>query len=72
MEFDKAVKKILKETTVSGGAVSAFGPNVSDTATTTSGDNIARNDARNVYGGVAGVLTRGGMIGKKRKPKKKK
>jgi hypothetical protein len=71
MEFEKLVLSTLEENSVAGGVGSVFGANVSQTATPTSGDNYAKGDARNVFGGVQpGVLTRRGK--KKDKKRRKK
>jgi hypothetical protein len=73
MEFEKLVLDTLNENTVAGGPSSTFGPNVGQTATATSGDNYAKGDARNVFGGVqSGVLTRKGMLKPKTKGKKRR
>lgn len=73
MEFEKLVLNTLEENNVAGGAGSAFGPNVVQTATPKSGDNLASRDARNVFGAMRpGVLTRSGMRGKKSKNRRRR
>ena len=72
MEFEKLVEEILEEDVVSGGEGSAFGPNVSDTATAFSGDNYAKGDARMPYSIYGGVLSRAGLRKRKRKKANKK
>lgn len=72
MEFQKLVEQVLSEDVVAGGEGSAFGPNVTDTASAFSSDSYAPGDARNPYGIYGGVLTRSGMRKKKRKNKRKK
>ena len=72
MQFVRMVEKLLQENNVSGGAESAFGPAVVNTATPTSGDTLATGDGRNVFGGAfPGMMTRRGMIKKSRKTKSK-
>lgn len=72
MNFASIVESVISETTVAGGAESAFGSNVTQTATVFSGDHYAPGDARvpkSLYGGQ--FLTRYGMTKKKKKKKKK-
>ena len=72
MEFEKIVEEVLKEDMTAGGASSVYGPNVGATATSSSGDNLASNDARSVYGSYSGVMTRRGFKKSKTKNKKNK
>lgn len=68
------INEVLKEENMAGGAGSAFGPGVQATATQFSGDNYAPGDARVPKSLYGGIVTRGGLIkrGKKRKKKRKK
>tara|TARA_R110000868_G_scaffold133029_1_gene344390 strand:- start:214 stop:450 length:237 start_codon:yes stop_codon:yes gene_type:complete len=66
MDFKRLVEEV-----VSGGSGSAFGPGVTDTATAFSGDNYAPGDARIPKSIFGGVVTRGGLAGKKKKKSKK-
>jgi len=52
MNLEQLVLQVLEEDNVAGGAGSAFGPGVTSTATPFSGDNYAKGDARNLFGGV--------------------
>lgn len=71
MEFRTIVEQVLFEDSVEGGAGSVFGAGVASTATPFSGDNYAKGDARNLFGGPPPtVLTRNGAINGKRKKKK--
>ena len=71
MEFRTIVEQVLSEDSVAGGAGSVFGAGVANTATPISGDNYAKGDARNVFGGAfPSMLTRNGMSGKKYSYKK--
>lgn len=70
MEFQKIVEQLIEEDVVAGGANSAFGPNVSNTSTVTSGDNYAPGDARTPKSLYGGVISRNGI--RKKKSKKKK
>jgi hypothetical protein len=71
MEFRTIVERVLHEDSVEGGAGSVFGAGVASTATPFSGDNYAKGDARNLFGGPPPtILTRNGTIGGKRKKKK--
>lgn len=72
MDFKKIVKEVLNEEMAAGGEGSVFGPGVTNTAGTFSGDTYASGDARNPYGVYGGVLTRRGLSSKKRKKKGKK
>lgn len=72
IDLEETILKILKEENVAGGASSAFGAGVQSTATQFSGDNYAPEDARvpkHLYGGV---ITRGGLIKRRKKRKKKR
>lgn len=71
MNFLRLVVEILSETTVSGGAESAFGPSAQATANSFSGDTYAPGDARNICGVFDGVITRHGIKHKKRRKRKK-
>ena len=72
MDFRTIVKQVLSEDMTSGGADSVYGSGVVSTETPFSGDNYAKGDARNVFGGAfPGVLTRKGMTGKKKYSYKK-
>jgi hypothetical protein len=53
MNLEQLVLQVLEEDNVAGGAGSAFGPGVTSTATPFSGDNYARGDARNLFGGIS-------------------
>ena len=68
------INEVLREQNVAGGTGSAFGPGVQATATQFSGDNYAPGDARVPKSLYGGIVTRGGLIkrGKKRKKKRKK
>lgn len=72
MNFTELVKQVLHEEMMSGGEGSVYGPNVGSTANAFSGDNYAQGDARNMYGLYPGVLTRKGMMRKKRSKNKRK
>lgn len=72
MDFEKIVKQVLTEEMSAGGEGSVFGPSVTNTASTFSGDTYAPGDARNPYGIYGGVLTRRGLNSKKRKKRRKK
>jgi hypothetical protein len=52
MNLEQLILQVLDEENVSGGADSAFGPGVTSTETPFSGDNYAKGDARNIFGGV--------------------
>ena len=70
MEFRTIVEQILSEEGMTGGEGSVFGPGVVSTETPFSGDNYAKGDARNIFGGaVPGVMTRSGMTGKRKRKK---
>jgi hypothetical protein len=72
MEFQKIVEQVLSEEMTSGGAESVYGAGVTSTETPFSGDNYAKGDARNIFGGAfPGVLTRNGLTGKKKYSYKK-
>lgn len=53
MNLEELILQVLEEDNVSGGAESAFGSGVTSTETPFSGDNYAKGDARNIFGGVA-------------------
>jgi hypothetical protein len=73
MEFVKLVCQVLQENSVAGGTGSVFGAAVSQTATANSGDNLAKDDGRNIWGGVfPGILTRRGLTKKSKKKSKKR
>lgn len=72
MDFQKLVEQVLNEEMMVGGITSVYGPNVTATSKAFSGDHYAPGDARVVKPLSSGVLTRGGMTGKKRKKKRKK
>jgi hypothetical protein len=72
MDFAKLVEQALNEEMVAGGEGSVYGPNVTATSKVFSGDHYAPGDARVAKSLYGGVLTRGGMTGKKRKKKRKK
>lgn len=69
MDFLSIVNQILTEESMAGEAESVFGSNVGNTSSHFSGDNYAAGDARSIYGGYSGVLTRRGM---RKKPKKRR
>ena len=69
MDFTSLVNQILQETNVIGGSMSVMGPAVVNTATQFSGDNYAPGDARILKSLYGGVLTRKGLIKKKKKKK---
>jgi len=72
INLEDLIKQVLEEDVVSGGAGSAFGPNVQSTATQFSGDNYAPGDARVPKSLYGGIITRRGLIkGRKRRKKKK-
>lgn len=52
-----------------GGSMSVMGPAVGNTATPFSGDNYAPGDARTPKSLYGGVITRKGLIKKKKKKK---
>jgi len=52
MNLEQLILQVLQEDNVAGGEGSAFGPGVTSTATPFSGDNYAKGDARNLFGGV--------------------
>jgi hypothetical protein len=69
MNFRSLVNEVINECNLAGGSMSVMGPAVGNTATPFSGDNYAPGDARtpkNLYGGV---ITRKGLIKKKKKKK---
>lgn len=72
INLKEVILKVLKEENMAGGAGSAFGSGVQSTATQFSGDNYAPGDARvpkHLYGGV---ITRGGLIKRRKKRNKKR
>lgn len=69
MDFTSLVNQILQETNVMGGPMSVMGPAVGNTATPFSGDNYAPGDARTPKSLYGGVITRKGLIKKKKKKK---
>lgn len=69
MNFTETVLQILQETSMMGGSMSVMGPAVGNTATTFSGDNYAPGDARTPKSLYGGVITRKGLIKKKKKKK---
>lgn len=71
MNFLRLARKILREDCVSGGEGSAFGPNVTNTSSAFSGDTYASGDARIPKSIYSGILTRYGMLKKKKKKKRK-
>jgi hypothetical protein len=72
MDFRTIVIQVLSEDMTSGGADSVYGSGVVSTETPFSGDNYAKGDARNIYGGAfPGVMTRKGMVGKRKYSYKK-
>jgi len=52
MNLEQLIIQVLEEDNVAGGPGSAFGPGVVSTETPFSGDNYAKGDARNIFGGV--------------------
>ena len=71
INIEKLILSVLNETTVAGGAGSAFGPGVQATASQFSGDTYAPGDARvpkSLFGGK--IFRR--YINKGRKKRKKK
>lgn len=69
MNFQEIVLQILQETSMMGGSTSVMGPAVGNTATPFSGDNYAPGDARTPKSLYGGVITRKGLIKKKKKKK---
>jgi hypothetical protein len=53
MNLEQIILQVLEEENVSGGESSAFGSGITSTATPFSGDNYAKGDARNLFGGVS-------------------
>lgn len=72
MNFARLVEDILYEENVAGGPSSVYGPNVSATATSISGDTYAPNDSRVMRSLYGGVLTRFSKKSAKSRSKKKK
>lgn len=52
MNLEQLILQVLEEENVAGGSESAFGPGVTSTETPFSGDNYAKGDARNIFGGI--------------------
>ncbi len=72
MDFKEIVNKVLNEELTAGGEGSVFGSGVTNTSSVFSGDNYAPGDARNPYGIFGGVLSRKGLVAKKKRKKRKK
>ncbi len=69
MNFRSLVNEVIKECNLAGGSMSVMGPAVGNTATPFSGDNYAPGDARTPKSLYGGVITRKGLIKKKKKKK---
>lgn len=69
IDFQNLVIRSLNETSMMGGSMSVMGPAVGNTATPFSGDNYAPGDARTPKSLYGGVITRKGLIKKKKKKK---
>lgn len=69
MNFKELVLSVIIESNVIGGSMSVMGPAVGNTSTPFSGDNYAPGDARTPKSLYGGVITRKGLIKKKKKKK---
>lgn len=65
MNLEQLILQVLEEDNVAGGSNSAFGSGVTSTETPFSGDNYAKGDARNIFGGI---VTKGKKKKKSIKP----
>jgi hypothetical protein len=72
INLENIINEVLKEQNVAGGAGSVLGPGVQATATQFSGDNYAPGDARVPKSLYGGIVTRGGLIKRRKKRTKKR